>query len=124
MGQDVPGAVSCLRYWNKRGIDIILSTMRYDEYLDEAVQWFAEHEIKLFGIQKHPTQHEWTSSPKCDGDICVDDRNAGTPLVLYPGFKRPCVLWDDLIDDKGVVTLRGIRWIVDQRLAGKHFVRI
>lgn len=113
VGPDVPGAAAGLRELYENGFRFILYTMRSGDKLDDAVAWFERNNIPLFGVQTHPTQDTWTTSPKCHADICIDDRNAGTPLVKYEGF-RPCVLWSDVkyrsssgatCIQKGVVTL-------------------
>ncbi len=94
IGQEVPGCIRVMKSWIKRRDNIILSTMRSSEELDDAVKWLAEREIHLYGVQTNPTQAQWTTSPKCLGDWHVDDRNAGIPLIKYASFNRPCVLWE------------------------------
>lgn len=102
IGRDVPDAVEGLNTLADNGYKFILSTMRSGETLGDAVQWFAERNISLFGVQTHPTQHTWTTSPKCHADLRIDDGNVGTPLVQYLGFNAPCVQWLNRVVD-GVV---------------------
>lgn len=52
-------------------------------FLDDAVKWFEENEIPLYGIQVNPTQHSWTTSPKAYGQIIIDDAALGCPLTFY-----------------------------------------
>lgn len=96
IGRDVPDAVEGLNTLVNNGYQFILSTMRSGETLDDAVRWFAERDIELFGVQTHPTQHTWTTSPKCHANLRIDDGNVGTPLVQHLGFHGPCVQWLDL----------------------------
>jgi hypothetical protein len=60
--------------------------------LREAVEWFAVRGIPLYGVQTHPEQQGWTSSPKAYGDIYIDDRNLDCPLV-FPEEGAPYVDW-------------------------------
>ena len=39
--------------------------MRDGKELDDAVKWFEKNDIPLLGVNKHPTQHRWTTTPKC-----------------------------------------------------------
>ena len=61
IGEDI-GAVAVLKELVDSGNKLILFTMRSngkspeENYLDEAVNWFKENDIPLFGIQKNPTQ--------------------------------------------------------------------
>ena len=59
--------------------------------------WFKENNIPLWGIQKNPTQHTWTSSPKPYGHVIIDDTALGCPLIFNPGLsKRPFVDWEQV----------------------------
>lgn len=66
--------------------------MRDGKKLDDAVNWFKENDIPLIGVQSHPTQNQWTTSPKCHANFCLDDRNIGTQLTL-DSKGVPCVDW-------------------------------
>lgn len=83
VGKELPHCVQILKDWvNKYKVGLILSTMRDGQELKDAVDWFAERDIPLYGIQLHPTQHTWTGSPKAHARFCLDDRNIGQPLTL------------------------------------------
>lgn len=72
IGKDI-GAVPVLRKLVDNGHKLILFTMRSDidevtsddynihkqggKYLSEAVQWFTDNDIPLFGINENPEQH-------------------------------------------------------------------
>jgi hypothetical protein len=116
VGKDI-GAVPVLKELVANGHNLILFTMRSDvvnpistspdiiavsgNYLTDAVNWFKENDIPLYGIQTNPTQHNWTSSPKAYGQIIIDDSALGCPLLYgewddekgYISFHRPQVDW-------------------------------
>ena len=87
------GAQKVLQRIVKNGGNLILFTMRSGDQLEEAVHWFDENRISLYGIQRNPTQGSWTSSPKAYAKIYIDDAALGCPLL--PGLKgeRPYVDW-------------------------------
>jgi hypothetical protein len=61
IGKDI-GSVPVLKELVDRGHKLILWTMRSGKQLEEAVEWFSDNEISLFGIQRNPTQDSWTDS--------------------------------------------------------------
>ena len=83
IGGDV-GAQLVLKNLVNNGHKLILFTMRSDfngkQYLTDAVNWFKENDIPLYGINKNPTQVSWTSSPKAYGQLIIDDISLGIPL--------------------------------------------
>jgi len=108
IGKDI-GAIPVLKELVNNGHNLILFTMRSDRlenndtgddnidditgnFLTDAVNWFNENDIPLYGIQTNPTQKNWTSSPKAYGDIYIDDAALGCPLV-YEHNVRPYVDW-------------------------------
>lgn len=109
IGKDI-GAIPVLKELVEKGHRLILFTMRSDRkkkkkidgqevmveenVLTEAVKWFADNDIPLYGVQKNPTQRFWTSSPKAYGHLYIDDAALGCPLVLDdPNSDRPYVDW-------------------------------
>lgn len=105
IGKEVPNAVRVLKALVEQGDRLILWTMRADEYLEAAVQWFAERDIPLFGVNRNPEQDEWTNSPKAYGQLYIDDAAFGCPLI-YHAEHRPYVDW-------GVVGGRLIGKVID-----------
>lgn len=109
VGKDI-GAVPVLKELVQNGHRLILFTMRSDvigkvtlidqktvvpvvnNYLTDAVNWFKENDIPLYGIQTNPTQNEWTSSPKAYGQLYIDDAALGAPLV-HSENERPYIDW-------------------------------
>ena len=99
IGKDI-GAVPVLKELIKNKHQLILFTMRSGKKLDDAVNWFKENEIPLFGIQTNPTQHEWTDSPKAYGQLILDDAAAFAPLRLDLSYSnRPFIDWDKMRDE-------------------------
>jgi len=99
IGAPVPGAIECLKKFQKAGNLIILYTMRsdgqrYGNVLSAAVDYLEKNGIKLFGVNENPDQFEWTSSPKPYGHLYIDDSAVGCPLIHPEDFFRPCVDWE------------------------------
>lgn len=91
------GSEKILKKLTDKGHQLILFTMRSDreeakpvidptiqnvtgKFLTDAVNWFKENDIPLYGIQTNPTQHNWTTSPKSYAELMIDDSALGCPL--------------------------------------------
>lgn len=109
VGKDI-GALPVLNKISDAGHNLILFTMRSDieevtsndygiykqagNYLTDAVNWFKENNIELYGINKNPSQASWTKSPKAYGQLYIDDAALGCPLIYNPEISdRPFVDW-------------------------------
>jgi len=92
------GAQGVLRRITDEGGKLILWTMRSGKQLQDAVDWFADNDIPLYGIQNNPTQIHWTSSPKAYAQIYIDDAALGCPLKEGIAGERPYVDWDAVQD--------------------------
>jgi hypothetical protein len=93
IGDDI-GAVPVLKELTDNGWGIVLFTMRDGKELDEAVQWFSDNDVPLYGIQKAPAQGAWTTSPKAYGHFMIDDTAVGTPLIIpEEAGAKPYVDW-------------------------------
>ncbi len=120
IGKDI-GAVPVLKDLVEAGHKLILFTMRSDRkvkkkkdgetvvieenYLKEALDWFANNGIELYGVQKNPRQRFWTSSPKAYGHLYIDDAGLGCPVII-PEEGRPYVDWvavRKLLIDTGIL---------------------
>jgi hypothetical protein len=114
VGKDI-GAEPVLKKIIAHGHNLILFTMRSDlkiptyrnegrelkagDYLQDAVDWFSDRDIKLYGIQRNPSQDSWTTSPKAYGHLIIDDAALGCPLVFDENLsKRPFVDWEAVND--------------------------
>lgn len=106
IGRDI-GSVPVLKKIVENGHQLILFTMRSGKTLDDAIKWFRINEIPLYGIQKNPTQSEWTDSPKAYGQLIIDDAALGCPLLVDNKISdRPFVDWlvvEDKLKEMGVI---------------------
>ena len=110
VGKDI-GAIPVLNKIAEAGHNIILFTMRSDieevssddynihkqggNYLTEAVNWFIDNNIPLYGVNVNPKQSTWTKSPKAYGQLYIDDAALGCPLVVNTEIsERPFVDWN------------------------------
>ena len=110
VGKDI-GAIPVLKELIEKGHSLILFTMRsnrttagivlppeikdvFGTFLDDAVNWFRENNIPLYGVNINPNQISWTTSPKAYAELYIDDAGLGIPLkVDYSLSKRPFVDW-------------------------------
>lgn len=96
VGIDVEGAVEVLRAIVAKRHRLILFTMRSGSKLDDAVKWFRDRKIELWGINENPEQREWTSSPKVYADLYIDDSAIGCPIRFIDGVRHPVVNWSKI----------------------------
>ena len=93
IGRDI-GAVPVLKALVEQGHLLILWTMRDKNTLEDAVNWFYQNDIPLYGANKNPEQH-WSDSPKCYAHIYLDDAALGAPVVQNDP-ERPYINWDKM----------------------------
>jgi len=109
VGKDI-GAVPVLKKLVENGHQLILWTMRSNETLLDAVNWFKANDIPLIGVNTNPTQKTWTESPKAYAQLYIDDAALGVPLVEKTFdnsviLKRSYVDWvkvEELLKQKGL----------------------
>lgn len=94
IGKDI-GSVPVLKELISNGHLLILNTMRSGQELEDAVEWFKDNEIPLYGINSTPGQSTWTSSPKVYAHLYIDDAALGIPLIDEEG-ERPYVNWSEV----------------------------
>lgn len=93
VGKDI-GAVPVLKKLTDSGHKIILNTMRSGKELADAIKWFIDNDIPLFGANENPTQKSWTTSPKVHANLYIDDAALGCPLIFDHAISsRPFVNW-------------------------------
>ena len=122
IGNDI-GAVPVLKELVSNGHELILFTMRSDKrdvltdnyfihsksgmYLTDAINWFKDNDIPLYGIQTNPTQKSWTESPKAYCELYIDDAGIGCPLKIDLSLsKRPFLDWVEvrkILLNKGLI---------------------
>ena len=105
LGKDI-GAVPILKLLVANGHKLMLWTMRSDRItrsghntLAEAVKWFEDNEIPLWGINENPlqTQTGWSTSKKQEHDLLIDDVALGMPLRYDTGkSNRAYVDWEEI----------------------------
>jgi hypothetical protein len=94
VGKDI-NAIPVLKNIVNKGHKIILYTMRHGKELQDAVEWFVNNNIPLYGINENPTQKNWTKSPKIYAHIYIDDAALGCPLIFNEEYSdRPYVDWE------------------------------
>ena len=122
VGKDI-GAEPVLKKLIENGHKLILFTMRSNkedvhadnhfihkeagQYLTDAVNWFKQRNIPLYGINTNPTQHTWTTSPKAYCELFIDDANICAPLTYKTfihgqGFvhsERPFLDWKKIEEE-------------------------
>lgn len=93
IGEEI-GAVPILKKLCDNGHNLILFTMRSGIELKYALSWFDHNDIKLYGVNKNPTQSNWTESPKAYAQLYIDDAALGCPLSFDEKLSsRPFVNW-------------------------------
>ena len=93
IGKDI-GAQKVLKKLTDNGHQLILFTMRSGKELTDAINWFKQNNIPLYGIQTNPTQKNWTTSPKSYAELMIDDSALGCPLKVDLTLSiRPFVDW-------------------------------
>ena len=94
VGKEI-GAAQVLKRITDAGHKIILFTMRSGKELQDAVNWFKQNNIPLFGINENPEQHTWTESPKPYAHMYIDDAAFGCPLLFNDEISsRGFVNWE------------------------------
>jgi len=111
VGKDI-GAIPVLKKLVEYKHKFILWTMRsdgqkYPSVLDDAIQWFNDNDIPLFGINENPQQKHWSGSPKAYANLYIDDAALGVPLTGDIKLsERPYVDWvklERLLEFKGYI---------------------
>lgn len=96
VGKDI-GAIPVLKKLLERGHKLILHTMRGEDSIKPALDWFSKNEIILYGINYNPTQWKWTNSKKIYAQYYIDDAAIGVPLKYDAELSsRPFVDWEKL----------------------------
>lgn len=115
VGKDI-GSIPVLEKLVKNGHQLILWTMRcdsgvesglFESGLTDAINWFKDNDIPLYGIQRNPTQDSWTKSLKAYAQLYIDDAALGCPLTIDKQISdRPFADWSEIeiiLFNKGII---------------------
>lgn len=107
VGEDI-GAVPYLKKIVESGNEIILCTMRskHNGTLQDAINWYKDNGIPLYGVNSNPTQKRWTDSPKIYAHCYIDDAALGIPTKFDEESGREYVDWPKLgkiLVEKGII---------------------
>lgn len=110
VGKDI-GAVPVLKALSECGHKLILCTMRdarsLQNTLQDAVDWFENNGIPLYGVNYNPQQKSWTLSPKIYANLYIDDAALGIPLKYDETLSgRPFVDWEKVeqfLKERGII---------------------
>lgn len=102
IGKEI-GAAEALRTLVKRGHKIVLLTKRWNRPLADAVKWFKNNGVELYGLHATPEmRNEGTRKTYptlydnfyigVHADLYIDARALGCPLI-YGDHKHPYVDW-------------------------------
>lgn len=113
VGKEI-GARSVLKRLQERGHKLVLFTARADDmnneffpgnFLTDAINWFTENRIELYGINNNPDNDKYGYTRKVTGDIVIDDLAIGAPLMMIPEIStKPFIDWEkvsDILDAMG-----------------------
>lgn len=93
VGEDI-GAIPVLKKIVDTDNKLILNTMRSGSELTDAINWFKQNNIPLYGINQNPKQKSWTTSTKTYAQLYIDDAALGCPLTFDGSISiRPFVDW-------------------------------
>lgn len=102
VGKDI-GAAPILKRLTENGHQLMLWTMRGTkphhngtDTLGDAVKWFKNNDIPLWGVNENPEQKAsgWSNSHKQYAELYIDDAALGCPLIFNPSHSnKPFVDW-------------------------------
>jgi len=101
LGREAPGAFRWLKEFKEANAFLMLWTMRSDcpDYgrdgpaLTQAIELCRKNGV-TFDLANHDPVTTWTTSPKLDAHLFIDDRAFGCPVWVPAGFRRPVVDWN------------------------------
>lgn len=104
IGAEVPDAVRVLHRLQDADHILILVTMRQDELLQDAINWFKNRAINITYINRNEMYE--TGSRKIYAHLIIDDKCCGIPLVYHPHDpgRKPFVDWkkvEEILEERG-----------------------
>jgi hypothetical protein len=131
VGEDI-GAVPVLKELVAAGHKLMLWTMRGNkpttenvDTLADAVSWFNQNGIELWGINENPEQKEsgWSNSNKQYAQLYIDDAALGAPLTTK---NCPNFIKNDKLCDKSCQLCNGKSYVgrpfLDWKKARKRLI--
>lgn len=111
IGEDI-GAVPVLKELIENGHQLILVTMRpTGGKVEEAMKWFEDRGIELYGVNGDPDQESWTDSPKPYCQLYIDDAGLGCPIKSDDPRERHYVDWRrtrQLLITRGLIAVKTV----------------
>lgn len=94
IGEPVPMALDTIRQLIDKGHEVFIWTVRSEGFgLEEVVLFYISHGLKVAGFNKNPDQLCYSTSPKLDCDLYIDDKALGCPLMKDHETGRGYVDW-------------------------------
>lgn len=94
IGEPVPMALDTIRQLINNGHEVYIWTVRSEGFgLEEVVLFCINHGLMISGFNKNPDQLVYTSSPKLDCDLYIDDKALGCPLMKDHDTGKEYVDW-------------------------------
>ena len=86
IGEDLPGAVKTLQALVARDHKIILWTCREGKELEDAIHWYKDREIELYGVNETPLDGDFRpeGGRKVFANLYIDDKTFGG----FPGWHK------------------------------------
>lgn len=95
VGEPVPMALHTIKQLIDKGHEVYIWTVRSRGFgLEEAVVFCISHGLMVSGFNKNPDQLVYSSSPKIDCDLYIDDKALGCPLMKDSNTGRDFVNWE------------------------------
>ena len=102
IGKPLLFAFETLKAMQRRGLLLILWTVRSGESLDEAVEFCQQHGVEFYAVNcNYPEETLDNETPrKIEADIFIDDRNIG-------GFAGWSEVWQMLFPEERNIAMEG-----------------
>ncbi len=124
IGETIPNCLEVLKELMKAKHRIMLWTIRSGETLDEAIDWFSEKGIMLWGVNENPGQHKWSQSYKQHAHIYIDDAALGCPTSPDPEQEsRKMVDWltvRTLLVNEGIIKSQFVSEIIKVKFVSRE----
>lgn len=108
IGAEVDHAVRVLKRLQEYHV-LILVTMRQDELLEAAKQWFIDRGVNITYVNRNEMYE--TGSRKIYAHMIIDDKCCGIPLIHHPydATRKPFVNWlavETILENSGYLPIQ------------------